>query len=77
MPIAVEVVSKERFAQWVAAKRQENGIAAPTAAAAAALTTGTVAGAEISSNAARNETAEAATGVTPVIPTAAALVATK
>jgi len=77
MPIAVEVVSKERFAQWVAAKRQENGIAAPTTAAAAALTTGTVAGAEISSNAARNETAEAATGVTPVIPTAAALVATK
>ena len=77
MPIAVEVVSKERFAQWVAAKRQENGIAAPTAAAAAALTTGTVAGAEISSNAARNEPAEAATGVTPVIPTAAALVATK
>ena len=77
MPIAVEVVSKERFAQWVAAKRQENGIAAPTAAAAAALTTGTVAGVEISSNAARNEPAEAATGVTPVIPTAAALVATK
>ena len=77
MPIAVEVVSKERFAQWVAAKRQENGIAAPTAAAAAALTTGTVAGVEISSNSARNEPAEAATGVTPVIPTAAALVATK
>ncbi len=34
MPIAVEVVSKERFAAWVAAKQKENGIApnaAPTA----------------------------------------------
>jgi len=27
MPIAVEVVSKERFAQWIAAKQRENGIA--------------------------------------------------
>ncbi len=28
MPIAVEVVSKARFAQWVAAKQKENGISA-------------------------------------------------
>jgi cytochrome c oxidase subunit 2 len=38
MPIAVEVVSKEKFAQWVAAKQAENGIAAPAAAPAAAPT---------------------------------------
>jgi cytochrome c oxidase subunit II len=39
MPIAVEVVSKERFAEWVAAKQKENGITPPgaeTATAAAA-----------------------------------------
>ena len=35
MPIAVEVVSKEKFAQWVAAKQAENGIAPPAAAPAA------------------------------------------
>ncbi len=29
MPIAVEVVSKERFATWVAAKQKENGITPP------------------------------------------------
>ncbi len=34
MPIAVEVVSKERFAQWVAAKQKENGIAPKTTAVA-------------------------------------------
>ena len=33
MPIAVEVVSKERFAQWVADRQKENGIV-PAAAAA-------------------------------------------
>ncbi len=33
MPIAVEVVSKEKFAAWIAAKQKENGIA-PAAAAA-------------------------------------------
>jgi len=41
MPIAVEVVSKERFAEWVAAKQKENGITPPaavTAAVAAAST---------------------------------------
>ncbi len=41
MPIAIEVVSKERFAEWVAAKQAENGITpevaeAPAAAAPAA-----------------------------------------
>jgi cytochrome c oxidase subunit II len=37
MPIAVEVVSKERFAQWVADRQKENGIAPPAAAAAPAV----------------------------------------
>lgn len=36
MPIAVEVVSKERFAQWVAAKQKENGITPPAPAGAVA-----------------------------------------
>jgi cytochrome c oxidase subunit 2 len=35
MPIAVEVVSKERFAEWVAAKQKENGITPPAAVATA------------------------------------------
>ncbi len=35
MPIAVEVVSKARFAEWVAAKQKENGIAPKVAAVAA------------------------------------------
>ncbi|WP_426169029.1 cytochrome c oxidase subunit II [Sandarakinorhabdus sp. DWP1-3-1] len=34
MPIAVEAVSRERFAAWVAAKQQENGITPPGAEAA-------------------------------------------
>jgi heme/copper-type cytochrome/quinol oxidase subunit 2 len=45
MPIAVEVVSKERFAEWVAAKQAENGITpaaettvSPSAPAAPAAT---------------------------------------
>nr|WP_310525470.1 cytochrome c oxidase subunit II [Polymorphobacter sp.] len=33
MPIAVEVVSKQRFAEWIAAKQKENGITPPAAAA--------------------------------------------
>jgi cytochrome c oxidase subunit 2 len=37
MPIAVEVVSKERFAEWVAAKQKENGIAPPAPASVAVL----------------------------------------
>jgi cytochrome c oxidase subunit 2 len=55
MPIAVEVVSKERFAQWVAAKQKENGIApgAPKLAAAPSA----------------NAPAEAATAVAPAVPT--------
>ena len=36
MPIAVEVVSKERFAEWVAAKQKENGITPPAAVTTAA-----------------------------------------
>lgn len=36
MPIAIEVVSKERFAEWVAAKQAENGITPVTAAVAPA-----------------------------------------
>jgi cytochrome c oxidase subunit 2 len=36
MPIAVEVVSRERFAQWVAERQKENGITPPEAAVAAA-----------------------------------------
>ncbi|MFZ4690367.1 MAG: cytochrome c oxidase subunit II [Polymorphobacter sp.] len=36
MPIAIEVVSKERFAEWVAAKQAENGITPPAAVAATA-----------------------------------------
>ena len=56
MPIAVEVVSKERFARWVAAKQAENGIT-PTGGAAAkqAVTPGGTAA------------AEAATTPTPVV----------
>ncbi len=34
MPIAIEVVSKQRFAEWTAAKQAENGIAPPPAAGA-------------------------------------------
>jgi cytochrome c oxidase subunit 2 len=41
MPIAVEVVSKERFAEWVAAKQAENGITPPAAATAEAATPAT------------------------------------
>jgi cytochrome c oxidase subunit 2 len=37
MPIAIEVVSKERFAEWTAAKQAENGIVPPTAAAVATV----------------------------------------
>ncbi len=59
MPIAVEVVSKEQFAAWVAAKQKENGIdpAAKTAAAAPA---------------GGSPAAEAATTPTPADPAAAA-----
>lgn len=56
MPIAVEVVSKARFAQWVAAKQKENGIMPKAAAATPAPTAG-------------NPVAEVATAVTPAVPT--------
>lgn len=74
MPIAVEVVSKARFAQWVAAKQKENGIAPPTAATAAALTKGAVAGAETPAPVSA-KAPEVATGVVAAIPTPAAPVA--
>nr|WP_295662482.1 cytochrome c oxidase subunit II [Polymorphobacter sp.] len=64
MPIAVEVVSKERFAQWVAAKQKENGITAP-GPKTAALTPG----APAATTSAANAPAEAATAVTPAVPT--------
>ena len=35
MPIAIEVVSKQRFAEWTAAKQAENGITTPGTEAAA------------------------------------------
>ncbi len=69
MPIAVEVVSKQRFAQWVAAKRKENGIAdtpKPTgsgSAAAEAATTPTPA---------ENPAVPAPSAETPAAPAAAA-----
>jgi len=69
MPIAVEVVSKERFAQWVAEKQKENGITPPGAKTAAALTAGAVAGAETPAPAGGNAPAEAATAVAPAVPT--------
>ena len=57
MPIAVEVVTPARFAQWVAAKQKENGITPKTAAAGAPAAP------------AANAAAEVATGVTPAVPT--------
>jgi cytochrome c oxidase subunit 2 len=38
MPIAIEVVSKERFAEWTAAKQAENGITPPAAKVIAPVT---------------------------------------
>jgi cytochrome c oxidase subunit 2 len=35
MPIAIEVLPKEKFEAWVAAKQQENGITPPAAKVAA------------------------------------------
>ncbi len=63
MPIAVEVVSPARFAQWVAAKQKENGIAPKVAASTTLAPTAT---------AAQNAPAEAATAVTPAVPTVTA-----
>ena len=59
MPIAVEVVSKARFAEWVAAKQKENGIAPKTASAAAAT----------------NPPTQVAMAETPAVPTETAPVA--
>ena len=60
MPIAVEVVSKERFDAWVAAKQKENGIT-PAGAAKGAVAAP-----------ASNAVAEAATTPTPADPAKAA-----
>ena len=68
MPIAVEVVSKERFAQWVAAKQKENGIAPKTAAVAAVKTV---------PDAATVATPTAPTVTAPTAPAVPAPVATK
>jgi cytochrome c oxidase subunit 2 len=38
MPIAIEVVSKERFAEWIATKQKENGITPPAPAGTAPAT---------------------------------------
>ena len=65
MPIAVEVVSKERFAQWVAAKQKENGIT--PAAAKPAPGSPTAAAAVPAVSVAGNAAAEAVT--TPAAPT--------
>ncbi len=63
MPIAVEVVSKERFAAWVAEKQKANGITAPAAAAPAPAAPG--APAPASPAAAAAAPAPAATPATP------------
>ncbi|QXQ07008.1 cytochrome c oxidase subunit II [Sphingosinicellaceae bacterium] len=60
MPIAVEVVSKDRFDAWVAAKQKENGITPAGAASGAAPAP------------VGNATAEAATTPTPSDPAKAA-----
>lgn len=75
MPIAVEVVSKVRFAQWVAAKQKENNITPPGAVVAAALTAGAATGAASPAPPTGNAPAEAATAVTPAVPTAAVVAA--
>ena len=66
MPITVEVVSKAKFAEWVAAKQAENGITPPTAAADAAAVTAAVADAgEIAGPAAPVPETPAVAVVTP------------
>jgi len=52
MPIAVEVVSKERFAQWVAERQKENGITPPATAAPATAPTPVTAAAPVAAPAA-------------------------
>ena len=70
MPIAVEVVSKERFAEWVAAKQKENGITPPVPATATASASTSAPAASITASAA-SITAPAAVQV-PVAAAAAA-----
>lgn len=74
MPIAVEVVSRERFDAWIAAKQKENGITpkgtAPAAAVAEAATVATVATA-VGGPAAPVPEAPAEAKVTPAAPAVA------
>ena len=70
MPITVEVVSKEKFAQWVAAKQKENGItpeapAVETAAGAAAVAADTATATAVGGPAAPAPAAPATAEVTP------------
>lgn len=60
MPIAVEVVSKARFAEWIAAKQKENGIVPGAPAASPAPVAAGAAPA--------NAAAEIATTPTPAVP---------
>ncbi|MGI4880806.1 MAG: cytochrome c oxidase subunit II [Janthinobacterium lividum] len=69
MPIAVEVVSKEQFAQWVAAKQKENGITPPSKATSAAITAGAIAGSSSPAPAGGSNPAEAVTAVKPAVAT--------
>ncbi|GGE16108.1 hypothetical protein GCM10011529_23170 [Polymorphobacter glacialis] len=65
MPIAVEVVSRERFAQWTAAKQAENGIT-PTAGAATPVQPVPGVGATPGAVPAATGQAPAATGTAPL-----------
>jgi len=81
MPIAIEVVSKERFAAWIAAKQSENGIVPKAVATAAAETATTPVSADpANANAAGGQSAPAPmpadTTAAPPAPVAAAPVAT-
>ena len=77
MPITVEVVSKEKFAQWVAAKQKENGItpeapAAEAAAGAAEVAADTATATAVGGDAAPAPEAPATAEVTPAPATAPA-----
>lgn len=76
MPITVEVVSKEKFAAWVAAKQKENGItpeapAAEAAAGAVAVGATTADATAVGGPAAPAPEAPATATVTPAEPAAA------
>lgn len=64
MPITVEVVSKAKFAAWIAAKQKENGITAPAPASAVVTDKAAVANAGVIGGPAKAESAV----VEPVAP---------